>query len=514
MTPVIFQRAPTTARSALASPTAGDSVPWSLRAVVARNVFSIALAACASEPIPRETPVGLLLLAPQTLLTEVAHVELRVFDAADVRCVDSAITAVGAAPSVLDLHLAHCADNVRWCGSATVEQDAGRTLTWSVEGTLPNGQLAFRGCTGHAVDQNPLQIDIKVVSVVHGEACGDGVILPPKTCDLGGAGSDEACDAIACTTREVLVSNGKSAANFFRGRAGGRKSDLSMGWFDDGKFFATWADAATTSGGNDGSPQITVRRLAPSLVTDVSTSSVLQREVRLQTDAPFTASGLNLRAGKTSAPSLQPTDSTSMLAVFAWARPGEKSRIYTSTQQRNLNSATAPDTPLIAASGSQDQPSTARGANGSIAVVYVEDGEVVAAVRRKDGTTDAVQRVSSATTSVRPRIAPRAGGFVAVWSDGTDVKMRLLGATGAPTSPETIVNSKRTGKHDQCDVAATASGRFLVAFRDSTGVDGADIYVQKFDASGTPLGTEAATPLNNVGRTGDQLAPAVAAGAS
>jgi hypothetical protein len=78
-----------------------------------------------------------------------------------------------------------------------------------------------------------------------------------------------------------------------------------------------------------------------------------------------------------------------------------------------------------------------------------------------------------------PRIAARAQGYVAAFTSGTNVVVRLFGPDMSPQSGDIVVG---TGSYP--DVAGLPNG-FAVAF--TTGV-GAEVRVQRFDAAGAPAG--------------------------
>jgi len=104
------------------------------------------------------------------------------------------------------------------------------------------------------------------------------------------------------------------------------------------------------------------------------------------------------------------------------------------------------------------------------------------------------------------------GRFVVAWgfrspSMGTsDVYGRRYGASGDPLAGEMLVNTTTTGSQGKVDVAAAPDGRFVVAWS-GPGADGSDIFVRRFDASGTPQIGE--TPVN-LGTAGEQVSPSVA----
>jgi hypothetical protein len=107
-------------------------------------------------------------------------------------------------------------------------------------------------------------------------------------------------------------------------------------------------------------------------------------------------------------------------------------------------------------------------------------------------------------TQVDPDVAiDGAGNFVVTWassgSAGTDasslgVQARLYDASAAPLGPEFQVNSYTTDIQHAPAVATDAAGNFVVVWTSRAG-DGTDTFVesiqaQRFDAAGTPLGSQ------------------------
>lgn len=102
---------------------------------------------------------------------------------------------------------------------------------------------------------------------------------------------------------------------------------------------------------------------------------------------------------------------------------------------------------------------------------------------------------------IEPKIIALAGGgFAVVWEDtsatGADtsssaVRGQILDANGAAVGPEFLVNQNTTGRQYPGDIAATASGGFIVTWTDDTGDgSGSAVKARIYDALGNPLGTE------------------------
>lgn len=97
-------------------------------------------------------------------------------------------------------------------------------------------------------------------------------------------------------------------------------------------------------------------------------------------------------------------------------------------------------------------------------------------------------------------IALAGGGFAVVWEDtnatGGDtsssaVRGQILDSNGAAVGPEFLINQNTAGRQYPADIAATASGGFIVTWTDDTGDgSGSAVKARIYDALGNPLGAE------------------------
>jgi hypothetical protein len=105
------------------------------------------------------------------------------------------------------------------------------------------------------------------------------------------------------------------------------------------------------------------------------------------------------------------------------------------------------------------------------------------------------------------------GDFVVAWDSfgqdgsGYGVYAQRFDAAGNPVGPEFRVNTTTTGRQRSPSVAMDADGDFTVAWWGNGPGDDYGIFVQRFDAAGTPLGSEV---LVNTATADRQLFPAVA----
>ena len=86
---------------------------------------------------------------------------------------------------------------------------------------------------------------------------------------------------------------------------------------------------------------------------------------------------------------------------------------------------------------------------------------------------------------------------------------------GQPSGAASVVSTGHTGTQDHPGVASIGGGddRFAIAWADH-GQNGADIVVQRFDATGVPVPGDSSTPINDLVADGDQVTPAIAGSSS
>jgi hypothetical protein len=131
--------------------------------------------------------------------------------------------------------------------------------------------------------------------------------------------------------------------------------------------------------------------------------------------------------------------------------------------------------------------------------------------------------VNTTTSGVQdmPTVAALAsGGFVVAWEDasglggdarGTGIKAQVFSAAGAKIGSELLVNTTTALDQTAPSIAPMSSGGFVVAWQDMSGLDGdasgASIKAQMYDVNGATLGGEF---LINGTTAGDQFGPTIA----
>lgn len=163
----------------------------------------------------------------------------------------------------------------------------------------------------------------------------------------------------------------------------------------------------------------------------------------------------------------------------------------------------------------QTQPQITALPHGGYVVTWVseeQDGNVQSVMLRHFNAsgqpTGPQQRVNDFTgdwQGTHIAVALADGGFVVAWQSlnkaGTesaqDIYFQRFDVTGARTGDEQLVNTVTTGMQTIETLSALPDGGFLVTWRaDPTyGISTGDVHLQRFDATGTRVGTE--TPVNN-----------------
>ncbi|TAH47024.1 MAG: hypothetical protein EYC67_07680, partial [Betaproteobacteria bacterium] len=107
------------------------------------------------------------------------------------------------------------------------------------------------------------------------------------------------------------------------------------------------------------------------------------------------------------------------------------------------------------------------------------------------------------------------GGYVVVWTSrnqdgsGDGIYMQRFDASGLPVGPESRVNATTSGSQVEADVVGLSDGSYVVVWTDQSGIDGSSygVYMQRYSAAGLALGTQQKV---NTFTTNDQGQPSVA----
>ncbi|WP_183099627.1 Calx-beta domain-containing protein [Nocardioides pelophilus] len=171
----------------------------------------------------------------------------------------------------------------------------------------------------------------------------------------------------------------------------------------------------------------------------------------------------------------------------------------------------------------QYQPAVAMDADGDYVITwasYGQDGSgagVYAQRYSASGIPRGVEtRVNTFTTNhqYEPAVAMGADGdYVITWTSdfqdgsGQGVYAQRYDAVGTPQGTETRVNTATALSQSRPSVAMDADGDYVITWQSDEASGGVDIYAQRYDAAGAPQGTE--TRVNSFD-TSTQYDPAVA----
>ena len=170
-------------------------------------------------------------------------------------------------------------------------------------------------------------------------------------------------------------------------------------------------------------------------------------------------------------------------------------------------------------SGNQSAADVAVLDDGKIAVTYFSGSSMFVRVLNADGT-EAVAEAQIATSASQASLGATAdGGFVLAWSDssgldgsGQGVAAQRFDASGAAVGDIFVVNDAFSGTQGEPDVIGLDDGRFVVAWREFSGFsDGSfdSVKAQVYSATGQRLDGEFI--LNQETVASNQFAPQLAA---
>jgi hypothetical protein len=467
--------------------------------------------------------IGLVLRAPAGLLAQATAVKLSVFDAAKAKCLPTGhASAIPAGAQSFALQNSGCAKGVAWCKQIALDED-GSSKMFAVVASNAAGTLA-EGCATAAINQDPLEVDIKVQRYLPPACCGDGKLEPGEQCDSGtasggdcpGITADAVC-SVACTSIEIPLDRTPTD----KPPAAGTKAELALAFcpgapdkhLQNGLRAVFTDTSATATGGSD----VAIRDLDQGLYPLSDPSLILPRPhpiPMLCSDPKSTKGSVNAQ----SSPAIAPVGADVVAVAYVSDELAQTQRDIFASAQGVDGCADTPPVRVSTTSGAS-APDVAAGPPNMGLVVWVRDGQVFGRFVARTTTNDAPPKITltpqaQAEFSIAPngtvaRVAGAAGGWVVVYEgagdgDGDGIFARTV-APGGVVGPEVRVNVVADGKQDQPDVAMLGDGRHVVVWR---GADHA-IWFQRFDKTGAPAAHDQDAPLNTV-TDGERAMPAVA----
>lgn len=486
----------------------------------------VAVGACAEAPVR----LGLVMKAPQGLLDQATSVTLRVFDKGNATCtpetgrVENAPT--GDAVKTFPLENSGCKAGSTWCKQIELDRDGAEKI-FAVTASDAAGVIA-EGCVVEKVDQDPLEVSIKVVRYNPPACCNDGELQTGEQCDSGAATSmscngsapGEQCGGIVadevcrcdCTADELLLSVKNTASPALDNDEAGTKKQLAMAFCpgtDTTKNALRTAYMSTTGlGGGD----IQMRSLSDDLYT-IKSPFPLSQQMRLPAlcnDIDATSFPLMQRD-----PAIAPVGLKDVAIVYASDQEQTNQfNIWLSDQNEWGCADVAPVKVSLLPGDAQIKPDVAGGPPDAALVVWDRGTSVFARIWKTSGElVPMAAELPITTNGFAPRVAGNKDGWIVVYQgsgmgDGDGIFMVTVSPTGEIGTPAKV-NEGTAGVQDQPDVAMLDDGQSIVVWHSA---EGDDIYFQRYDASRTRLNDAEEQHTVNTTLDGVQQRPAVAAG--
>jgi hypothetical protein len=485
-----------------------------------------AVVACSSAGSgPVSVPVAPTLLFPRDVLENATSVSLVVYaQTSSVTCDASTGQVAGvtsSTPKVDSATLGACpaGSTAKFCGTLTITESSS-ALVFGATATDASGNVIAYGCASSVVDAASLSLSISMVQNIPAATCGDGVIEPTEQCDppAPDGGSDPVCDS-QCHSKEETLSAGANAPQgpaFFLWPAQTGQS-----------FFGFFADA---NAGGAGHSNVSLRVMSDAL-EPVSTPAAAASAMLAPNDTTGALPPLPT-PGNQSQPSAAYLDGTYFYA-FTDDVNGPPS-IHMRSFDATLTGQQAQGAPIVidgppdatgGADGGADAgvdggdtsaaPSVAVNGAGLLFVAWqdVTTGQILGATYTPTGGALGIVTPVSTTGSTNENVAVAgtASGWLVVWDDTSQIKLRAYSSNGTADGAEIVVsNATHTGTQDHPAIAVLSDGRAAVAWADHGTAQGADIFVQRYDANVVPVAGDQTTAINDVVTAGDQVTPAIA----
>jgi hypothetical protein len=509
--------------------------------------FALLFGACGQQPVS----LGLVMRVPQGLLDQATSVTLSVFDATLAACDPTTghVSATPASAQVFPLSNTGCANGDQWCATIELDKD-GSNKMFAVVATTASITIA-EGCATKIIDQDPLLVDIQAHRYAPPRCCNDGKLEPGEQCDTGvvatcdpsnppnacnpadqstgGIPDDPVCFC-DCTAKEILLSVDDASLPDLKNGSPGSKTSLALSFGPGGSsnpemlravyesHEATYNLHASFLGADlypikDPVP-LSLQLEFPVLCSDVTSAAGTPRDQRYPA---------LVTAASDTVVTVYQTDQNSISNDWdVYLNPqtpdgctDQKPCTKGSDCQTSCNAsaqACAPTIQVNTVTGGATDPRIAAGPAGTVLITWTRTDGIYGRIWRTDGTlVPPMGEISIAPTGSAARVAGNVNGFVVAYQgqgpgDPTGVFIRTVDPTGK-VSGDVRVNTITDGVQDEPDVAMLEDGSTLVVFHSA-----ADIWFQRYDASGNAVADDQSAPLNTTGANDstDQQHPAVA----
>lgn len=477
----------------------------------------------ASCDAQRASRIDLVMHVPQGVLGEAKAVDLSVFAASKAKC-DEATGHVSAIPPEAEgtrnfsLKNTDCPSGAAWCADIELDKTELDQM-FAVIAKNESGVLA-EGCTKHKIDQDPLEISIKMHIANAQKCCGDTTLQAGEQClgqpagadQCGGIVESETCDT-QCQFKEIQLANGMDMPDPGFPTTPLGKSELSLDFASGpgsvpGSLRAAFtnADPMDTADGVD----ISFRLLNKDL-SAIQIPVTLEHQVRLPMlcgalDGMGAAAGLLLNQ---KSPAIAAMSSNHLgIAYLTDEFANTRDEVFLNIHTKDGCAEVIPTRVSTTASVTtvEGKPDIAEGPEGKALIVWVRGGQIFGRIWTPSADPKAVGTLFPAAgampeeldltgnvSSVKSvRVAGSQAGWVIAYAgirgDDSDggVFVNAIKNDGTPLLAEPKLVNKGTPQiQDQPDIAAIATGSYLVAWR-----SGGQILMQRFDSSNNEIGDQ------------------------
>lgn len=478
------------------------------RAVFALPLAFVAFGACSSSDTGVHVGVSPNIVFPEGLLDSVSKLTLQVFDSGPVSCDTTKGSLKGSSSPIAtkDLASSGCPASAKFCGDVQVDKSDTARVFLAQAYTAGNSTPIASGCTQATVNQDTLQVQIKMLRFVPPATCGGQPSkLPAVQCDPPGDAADTVCDP-TCQTKELFLSVG-DAATTSSAKVKTRPSFVwPAGTGPAGRFVAFFGDKSPST-----RTQVSMRVMGDDLHTTGDLGVGVQTQSYFMPNnpsgTPFPPVG---EAGSQNNPSAVFLNGQYYVAFDNNA--AGPSAINLRTLPTPVKSTQGPGAPAKVSDPGAPmlQPSMAASGDGKLFVAWQSNGSILG--RTVDANSLALGTQQTLGTGQNVVVAGMPTGWVIAYESGADVKMQLVDGTGAGKGEQKVNDATHSGNQQHPGVAALTDGRFAVDWIDTGAQGGAGVFVQRYDATGKAVAGDQTLRINT--NTGDQSNTAIGGSAA